>query len=174
MGPTVQPMFDMISLLSEYGDTFSLVLPRLLGVLGEAIVCSELKKRGIEAELCRGNKRSVDLLLTGTGLRIQVKTSQGAKFVTRLGQKGFENPDVPDFWVLLLISKNGARFFILTHREICDIQRARNEAYAKRYFVRNGKQPDLGKGVDNVTVGDVAEHENQWSEISDLVLTKMS
>src|SRR6266480_1606526 len=94
---------DIASLLSEYGDTFDRVLPRLLGVLGEAIVCAELKKQGIRAKLCRGQKRSIDLL-TDSGLRIQVKTAQTARFVTGLSQKNFYKGHEPDIWVLVLIA----------------------------------------------------------------------
>src|SRR6266571_873293 len=159
---------DVVSLLSEYGPTaFESVLPRLLGVLGEAVVCRELKKQcDIEAEVCPGNKRSVDLLVGGTKLRIQVKTSQTGRFVTRLTQKGFNKPDVPDLWVLFLVGKNAPRFFILTHEEICKAQKARNEAYAGKCAQR-GKQPDFSKGVDNIRVEDVKQYEGQWSKISD-------
>ncbi len=74
--------------------------------------------------------------------------------LTRLTQKGFNNPDDPDFWVLLLVQKDGSRFFILTHEGICMAQKAGNETFAAKCAQR-GKQPDFSKGVDNITVEDV-------------------
>jgi hypothetical protein len=137
---------EIVSLLSEYGDTLDRVLPRLLGVIGEGIVCSELNKRGVEAKLCPGR----------------------TKFVTRLTQKVVNNPDKPDFWVLLQISKDGGkRFFILSHPEIWEIQKARNDAYARDRVERGGEPPDFSKGVDNVTLADVKEYEDQWCKILD-------
>lgn len=154
---------EIASLLSEYGDTFDRVLPRLLGVLGEAIVCAELKKHCIRAKLCRGQKRSIDLV-TDTGRRIQVKTAQRPKFVTNLSQKNFYKEDEPHIWVLVLIGGARPRFFILTHREICKLQKAVNKASERRYFKRHGK-PFKGRGVDNVRLAAVEQYEDKWSKV---------
>ena len=108
--------------------------------------------------------------MKGTKLRIQVKTSQRSRFVTRLAQKSPTNDDSPDFWVLLHINEEGGRrFFVLTHPEICEIQKARNEVYAHKYIARHGKPPDFSKGVDNVTLTDVKEFEDKWPKILDVV-----
>lgn len=157
------------SLLRQYGSsTINLVFHRLFAVLGEAIACTELQNLGIDTELCRGNKRSVDIVLKHTKLRIQVKTSRAAKFVTRLAQRGFNNPDSPNFWVLVKISENGSiRFFVLSHSEICEIQKAGNAEYARKHLARHGEPYDISKGVDNVTLASVENYEDKWFKILD-------
>jgi hypothetical protein len=57
------------------------------------------------------------------------------------------------------------RCFVLTHQEICDVQKQRNMQYAEGYHARHGRQPDFSVGVDNVTVEDVREHEGKWMKI---------
>lgn len=147
----------------------------LLNLTGEYRVCSELTKRGVFATVTYGNRKSVDVYAISDrrerALKIEVKTSQQANFVTSISQKGLaDDPTAPDFWVLYQIRPDddgtfGERFFVLTHKEICRAQTARNKAYADRYFGRYGQQPDVTKGVDNVTIEDVARYENRWEKI---------
>lgn len=71
---------------------------------------------------------------------------------------------------LLKVGPDGSfkdRFFVLTHKEICAAQDARNKPYAEKYFQRHQRQPDLSMGVDNVTVELVEQYEDQWSKIVD-------
>jgi len=102
-----------------------------------------------------------------------VKTSQQDRFVTSITQKYLANDTgAPDFWVLVQIEPNedgtfNEQFFVLTHQEIWHVQNARNEAYLKKYIAKHGKQFDLSKGVDNVTVADVKQYKDQWSKIVD-------
>lgn len=149
----------------------------LLNLAGEYRVCSELNKRGVFATVTYGHRKGADVYAIGDrqgrALKIEVKTTQKQKFVTRIAQKGLaDDPHAPDFWVLFQIQpdQNGGfneRFFILTHEEICTIQASRNRAYAEKYLVRRGKPPDHSTGVDNVTVKNVEAHENKWSKIVD-------
>jgi len=157
-------------------ERMSRIEPYLLSLAGEYRVCSELNKRGIFATVTYGNRKSVDVYaISGRrecALKIEVKTTQRARFVTRIGQKKLaRDPTAPDFWVLVQVRQNrdgsfADRFFVLTHREICKIQARRNRAYAKEYRTKHGGDPDFSAGVDNVTVADVAEHEDQWRKIS--------
>jgi len=155
----------------------------LLSLAGEYRVCSELIKRGVFATITYGNRKSVDVFAIGDrkrpALKIEVKTNQTLRgnFVTSITQKGLYNdPEAPDFWVLFQMqpSQDGKfkeRFFILTHAEICRLQRAVNGIYSKKFFQKHGKQPDLRKGVDNVTVADVEKsHEDAWEKIVNRVL----
>ena len=129
---------DISNLISQYGESLKRVLPRLVGVLGEGIVLAELTKLGIPATLCDGQKRAVDLRTKG-GLSIQVKTAQEPKFVTKIGQKRFDARHLPDVWVLVLLADiNKPRFFVLTHQEICTLQKARNQQWNDEYFKRHG------------------------------------
>lgn len=149
----------------------------LLNLAGEYRVCSELNKRGIFATVTYGNRKGVDVYAISDrktlALKIEVKTSQGHKFVTGITQKGLaDDPQAPDFWVLFQIqvgpnSSFKDRFFVLTHKEICAVQAARNKAHGERYFERHQKQCDFSTGVDNVTVADVEQYEDQWSKILD-------
>ena len=149
----------------------------LLSLAGEYRICSELNKRGVFATVTYGHHKGVDVYAIGErkqiALRIEVKTGQGSRFVTGITQKRLERgASAPDFWVLFQLRPNQGgtfteRFFVLTHREICRVQRKRNTEYAKRYQAKHGRQPDFSKGVDNVTVPDVEEYEDQWSQIEE-------
>ena len=153
--------------------------PDLLSLAGEYRVCSELNKRCVFATITYGNRKSVDIYAISDrherAVKIEVKTSQKRKFVTGIGQKqkGSANgPHAPDFWVLVQVRRGPdgcytERFFVLTHREICRKQTARNREYEKRYVARNRKKPDISRGVDNVTIADVEKYEDQWSKILD-------
>jgi len=144
----------------------------LLNLAGEFRVCSELNKRGAFATVTYGNRKGVDLFVinekTGKSFKIEVKTSQQPRFVTGISQKKADTP--PDYWVLFLLqsSKDGSfveRFFVLTHEEICSVQKRRNQKYARTYKKKHGIMPDFSKGVDNVTLDDVYEHEDAWNVI---------
>jgi hypothetical protein len=147
----------------------------LLALAGEYRVCSELNRRGVFATVTYGNHKSVDVYAISDrrerALKIEVKTSQGAQFVTRITQKGLsQDPAAPDFWVLVQMRRTGQdtfvdRFFVLAHAEICEIQVARNAAYAERYRTTHGHDPDFATGVDNVRVEDVEAYEDQWHKI---------
>lgn len=164
------------------------IQPYLLNLAGEYRICSELNKRGVFATVTYGNRKGVDVYAISDkkarALRIEVKTSQKNNFVTSLSQKcgdldpnasGFwerraADENSPDFWVLFQIqvgsdSSFHERFFVLTHKEICAAQAARNEAYALKYNDRHGRRPDFSQGIDNVFLTDVEAHEDQWQKI---------
>ncbi len=151
------------------------LLPYLLNLAGEYRVCSELNKRGIFATVTYGNRKGVDVYAISDrqerALKIEVKTSQRSNFVTSITQKHLaNNPNAPDFWVLFQVKPGeGAtfdeHFFILTHGEICKVQKGRNNKYAKKYLAKYGKKCDFSKGVDNVKVADVERFRDQWDKI---------
>jgi len=149
--------------------------PYLLNLAGEYRVCSELCKRGVLATVTYGNRKGVDVYAISDrqerALKIEVKTSQRGRFVTGITQKGLaEDPTAPDFWVLfeLAAANDGTfteRFFVLTHSEICRIQKAKNKKHNDRYESKHGRRYDFSLGVDNVTINDVERHENHWSKV---------
>jgi hypothetical protein len=61
------------------------------------------------------------------------------------------------------------RFFVLTHREICEAQASRNAAYATKYEAKHGSLPDFSSGVDNVTVADVEQYEDALSKVIECI-----
>jgi hypothetical protein len=142
---------------------------------GEYRVCSELNKRGVFATITYGNRKGVDVYAISDqkerALKIEVKTSQGKKFVTSLFKKGLDNSlNPPDFWVLfqILSANNGSfveRFFILSHDEIHEAQEARRKLYCDKYFLTHGRHFDVSTGVDCVRIPDVEAYEDKWSKI---------
>lgn len=151
------------------------IQPYLLNLAGEYRVCSELCKRGVLATITYGNRKGVDVYAISDrqerALKIEVKTSQRGRFVTRITQKGLaEDPTAPDFWVLFELcggpgGRFTERFFVLSHTELCNIQAACNEGHNDRYKARHGRDYDFSRGVDNVTAIDVQQYEDQWSKI---------
>lgn len=149
----------------------------LLNLAGEYRVCSELNKRGIFATLTYGNRKCADVYAIDDErqrvLKIEVKTTQKRQFVTSIGQKGLLRTDrnAPDFWVLFQLTSPQAdnfaeRFFVLTHEEIWDIQKARNDLYSEQYKIRhNGDECDPKRGVDNVPLESLGQYEDQWFKI---------
>ena len=135
---------------------------QLLGMTGEYSVCAELLKRGYNASITMGNAKAVDivvLLQDNTYRRIEVKTTQGTKFVTNFFQKKYFDPSQshPDYWVLVHVdSNNNSRFFVLTHQEMGDVQMQRNGM--------NSWAQNQG-GVDNVLLKHIIVFENQWDKI---------
>jgi hypothetical protein len=148
----------------------------LLSLAGEYRVCSELNLRGVFATVTYGNRKSVDVYAISDrgerALKIEVKTSQRKNFVTNFKQKylNLEDSHAPDFWVLLQVQFNDGsrrqdRFFVLTHGEMRDAQKARDDVYSAKYFAKHARQPDASTGVDNVLVEDVAGFEDAWEKI---------
>lgn len=151
----------------------------LLNLAGEYRICSELNKRGVFATVTYGHDKGADVYAIsdkkGQALKIEVKTSQQGDFVTNLTRKGlFESDQAPDFWVLYQIrptadGKFAERFFVLSHAEICHVQRDAIESYAKRYRERHGREYDPSTGVDCVRVANLAQFEDQWQKIIDKI-----
>ena len=78
--------------------------------------------------------------------------------------------DAPDFWVLVQIHNDAnvrfvEKFFVLTHKEICEKQKAANDKCLKAYSARHGQEFDISKGVDEIAAADVAQFENEWPKI---------
>ena len=151
-------------------------LPKhLLNLAGEHRVCSELHKRGIFATITMGHHKGVDILALNENsrqhVRIEVKTSQRGKFVTSISQKSLHESGGPDFWVLFLLRRMSddsfeERFFILTQKEICALQKKINTAYRERNPRKAGAgQP--GRGVDNIKLKYLDDYEGKWEKLKD-------
>jgi hypothetical protein len=156
------------------------IAPYLLNLAGEYRVCSELNKRGVFATVTYGNRKGADVYAIserkGKSLKIEVKTTQNDKFVTRIGQKEWMHDiDIaPDFWVLFQTQAKSDgtftdSFFVLSHKEICEVQVARTEKYNAKYLAKHGTAFDAKNGVDNVRVLDVIKYAEQWGKIVDRI-----
>lgn len=145
-----------------------------LNLAGEYRVCAELLKRGLFATLTYGNKKGADIYAIGANRRaavIEVKASNSKKFVTGLYQKyRTQDSPHPDFWVLYCVTRGveefDEHFFVLTHDEMALVQRNRDcRGEEVRSYAEHAAC--VAKGVDNVLVQHVAEHENLWCKIVD-------
>ena len=149
-----------------------------LNLTGEYRVCAELLKRHLLATITYGTYKGVDVFTIGEKRKIaaiEVKASNSNRFVTGLYQK-YPDPKglCPHFWVLYSITwktddegneVSVDRFFILSHEELAVIQAKRNAPKEKLTY---GQAADrFKKGVDNVLLEHVAEHENRWDKIID-------
>ncbi len=144
-----------------------------LSLAGEYRVCAELLKRGISASVTYGNMKAVDILAVGRkriAAVVEVKASNSSRFVTKFYQnyKSREDVDHPTFWALYSVVPSGEgfteRFFILSHQELADIQARRNKTENLPYEERAER---ACKGVDNVLIQNVTEHEDKWAKIVD-------
>jgi hypothetical protein len=142
-----------------------------LNLAGEYRVCSELLKRGIFATVTYGNMKGCDVIAVGDNRQaavVEVKASQSNRFVTGFYQK-YKSPDLvhPTFWVLCSIRADGdaftERFFVLSHEELAKIQAERNHPGESLDYTARAER--VSKGVDNVLVGHVEQHENAWNKI---------
>ena len=140
-----------------------------LNLAGEYRVCSEILKRGVFATITYGNKKGADVYAIGTNRKaavIEVKASNSTRFVTSFYQK-YKTPrdEHPDFWVLYSVcEKDGGfveRFFVLTHREMANAQARTNKG---RVFNKQDIEK-WAKGVDNVPIANIAEHESRWDKL---------
>ncbi len=153
-----------------------------LSLSGEYRVASELLKRNLNATVTFGNAKSADVIVYGTNRKaiiIEVKTSQQKNFVTSFYNK-YKNVEQehPDFWILLQVKVDtnnnfSERFFILTQKELANIQAKRNRAYRlkhgditedKKLTWEDHYQLSIS-GVDNVLLTDVEEFEDKWDKI---------
>ncbi|XZE36035.1 hypothetical protein SH501x_001586 [Pirellulaceae bacterium SH501] len=142
-----------------------------LNLAGEYRVAAELLLRGLYTSVTFGNKKGADLYAIGENRRaavVEVKASQTGRFVTGLYQK-YRTGDAPspDFWVLYLVRPSIAsfeeKFFVLTHKEITDIQGQVNcpgEVLTHEQIAEKSKG-----GVDNVSVKKVEKYEGEWRKI---------
>lgn len=132
-----------------------------LCMAGEYGVCSELSKRGFNVSMTLGNAKGVDVWALRKDMsyaRIEVKTTRGNSFVTGFFQKydDISNPNHPDYWVLVHIDANNiSHYYVLTHKEMGDLQMARNGMASWGPV----------KGVDNVPLRQVKKYEDDWGKI---------
>ena len=133
-----------------------------LNLAGEYAVCSELAKRNITANLTLGNKKAIDIIVlkdNSKAVTVEVKTTNKNKIVTGFFQK-YTSPESPhpDFWIFVLIDKLlNSRFFILTHKELAEVQMKVNKMNKWEYV----------KGVDNIPLKAFEVFEDKWVGIID-------
>jgi len=142
-----------------------------LNLAGEYRICSELLKRGIFATVTYGNMKGCDVIAVGSNRQaavVEVKAAQSNRFVTGFYQK-YKTPERehPTFWVLYSVRQDGGgfteRFFILSHSELAEIQAERNHPGESLTYAERAER--VSKGVDNVVVSNIEDHEDAWEKI---------
>lgn len=144
-----------------------------IGLAGEMRVTSELLKKGYDASITFGNSKATDIVVFGNKnnfLRVEVKTSKNQRnFVTGYYPKYTDESKLsPDVWVLYLPNKDaksdGDRFFILTHKEVGELQ----------LIVNKGHKTEKGQGCDNIPLNLLLEYadrfEDRWGLFHELIL----
>ena len=142
-----------------------------LNLAGEYRVAAELLLRGLYASVTFGNKKGADIFAIGENRRsavVEVKASQKKSFVTGLYQKyRTQHLPCPDFWVLYSVASIGSgfdeRFFVLTHKEMADVQGERNCPGESLTYLQSAER--VKTGVDNVRLTDVEPFEGHWDKI---------
>lgn len=143
-------------------------LPKyLVNLAGEYRVCSELNRRGVFATVTYGNRKGADVYAirdqNSRALRIEVKTTQKRKFPNRANP---EKPsEGPDFWVLFALANEESpdRFFILSNKELCEVQKQRNAGYQVKFRAKHGA--DYDGSFQAVHIRDVEQFEGAWEKI---------
>ena len=142
-----------------------------LNLAGEYRVCAELLKRELFATVTYGNKKGADIYAVGDNriaAVVEVKASNSNRFVTGFYQKykTLELPP-PDFWVLYSLRSDAGsfveRFFVLSHDEIAQAQALRNCPNEELSYLEIAER--CAKGVDNVLVRNIEQHEDRWDKI---------
>lgn len=136
---------------------------KLVGQVGEHLVCAELGRRGLVAAPFAGNVPGYDLVATDksyTAVPIQVKTCNGTSWQFSLdtllvigfdpetgrqriaGLRKMPNPDLVFVYVWLgHTKKKQDRFFVLTLVELQHITRDHHQAFLERHDGVRPKNP---------------------------------
>ena len=163
---------------------------KLVGQVGEYLVCAELGKRGYIATSFTGNVPEFDLIVANEKLKtipIQVKTTTSNSWPTQAsnwinieiddhnkkqidkGDRKISNPELIYVCVALADTKSGSkdRVFILKKKEIQKIC-ARN--YREWMDSKGWKRPKNHKSLDNrYYIKNLEKYENNW----DLIKSKL-
>ena len=140
-----------------------------LSLAGVHRVCAELLQRGLFAQMTYGNSKGADIHVFSVNRRVvvvEVKSSNSQRFVTGFYQK-YRTIDAPhpDFWVLYRPRSDAhdEQFFILTHEEMAEAQAKGNFGEESLPYLERVAR--VAKGVDNVNVKNVTQHEDAWDKI---------
>ena len=157
---------------------------KLVGQVGEFLVCAELGRRGLIATPFSGNVPGFDVIATNEGFRsvpIQVKTSKsgswqfsGKKLLQIdfdptsgqqrvLGLRDSENPDLIHVFVCLARRGQRDRFFVLTKRQFLELLQYQYEAYLAKHGRRRPQKPESTYAA--IRVRELEPFEDNWELI---------
>ncbi len=167
---------------------------KLVGQVGEFLVCAELGRRGLIATPFAGNVPGYDVIATDVEMNsvpIQVKTcSRGTwqfsgdkllriEYDPGTGQqkvKGVRDKTHPELIYVFVSLGDGSekkdRFFICTKREFLDVVRDHYAAYLEKKGGRRPRNPESRHTA--LLVSDLERFEDQWDIISSRLDEKRS
>ena len=164
---------------------------KLVGQIGEFLVCAELGRRGLVATPFAGNVPGYDVIATNEVFRsvpIQVKTSNGSswqfsgKRLLRidfdpntghqrvLGRQETDNLDLIHVFVWLGHSHGQKdRFFILTKHDFLSVVEKHYASYLAKHGGRRPRKPESMHTA--VRVPDLESFEDNWELIASRLLS---
>jgi len=121
-----------------------MVEKHLIGLAGEYAVASEICRRGMNAVVTLGKRKSVDIIVEDESLArlIQVKTKTGREWPGVKGVKGDNILILVDFQKRKLMER--ADFYIFNAEDWENFQSERIKFYEKKYGVNSFKVRDDG------------------------------
>lgn len=157
---------------------------KLVGQVGEFLVCAELGRRGLIATPFAGNVPAFDIIATDGELNsvpIQVKTSNGSSWPFRakpllqiecdastgqqriLGIRDTANPNLIYVFVCLGHSGQKDRFFIMKKAEMLARLERHYQAYLDKHGGRRPKKPESMHAT--LEVAEMESFEDNWELI---------
>lgn len=164
---------------------------KLIGQVGEFLVCAELGRRELIATPFSGNVPGFDVIATNAVMRsvpLQVKTANGRawqfaadkllhiEFNPTTGVqvvKGVRDGTYPDLiYVFVLLGQEGRRdrFFILPKKSFLDVALAHYTAYLARHGGVRPRKPETMHMA--LRAEDFAPFENRWATIESALASR--
>ena len=154
---------------------------------GEFLVAAELNRRHILCSVTYGASKSADVFAfsddSGRVVRVEVKSTDkmfGDKTEWPIGQRGMKAGATEHIWIFVLLpspldkqtdddcerGRHAPRFFVLTGAEVQKLGEENHEEYSRRYQAKHGVPYPVEKGVPQIRLVKIREHEAAWSKIS--------
>ena len=155
---------------------------------GEFLVAAELNRRHILCSVTYGASKSADLFAfsddSGRVVRVEVKCTdkmRGDKTEWLIGQRGMKAGSTEHIWVFVLLPKplekkteddcergqHAPRFFVLTGAEVQKLGEEDHEEYSRKYQAKHGEPYPMEKGVPQIRLVKIREHEAAWGKITE-------
>ena len=154
---------------------------------GEFLVAAELNRRHILCSVTYGAAKSADVFAFSEDswrvVRIEVKSTdkmRGGNAHWPIGKRGMEAGSTAHVWVFVLLlepltkqtnddcelGRHAPRFFVLTGTEVQRLAEEDHEEYSRKYQERHGEPYPVEKGVPQLRLDRIQEHEAAWSKIA--------
>jgi len=158
-----------------------------INLAGEFLVAAELNRRHILCSVTYGASKSADVFAfsddSGRVVRVEVKSTDkmlGDRTTWPIGQRGMTAGSTMHIWVFVLLpdplekqtdddserGRHAPRFFVLTGAEVQILGEEDHEEYSRKYQAKHGVPYPIEKGVPQIRLVKIIEHEAAWNKIS--------